>query len=356
MKNKIEITLRPYKYLGFSARTNSIIILSFLSVHLFMLCFTKSWANLAVIFSTTLASSAVEVAESFYKKDKKNSYNFITSVIQGILTGLFLPATFPFYTAFVATFAVFFFCRFFIAGYADNWINLPSLTVALCWILGESLFPSFELSNEILLSKNPALSLIQNGTFPMVGLDTKITSFFNKTIFSLFGVSIPDGYVSLFWDTQSSIAAFRFNFITIISSIALISFDVVKALIPGLFVLTYALLVYFVSPLFYSSPVQGDLLLAFCTSGFLMACLYLLQNAGTTPMSTFGKSVYAVIAGLCAFLIIGAGTSPAGAVFTILFMNAVSPLIQHAEHFFEIRKVKKQIISSVRQIKEGTNA
>ncbi|WP_149554187.1 RnfABCDGE type electron transport complex subunit D [Treponema pectinovorum] len=355
MKNKIEITSRPYKYLSFSVKTNSIVILSFLTLQVLLLFFTRSWANLILIFSTTFATCAVELIE-FFNRDKKNCYNFITAAIQGILTGLFLPSTFPFYAAFFATFFVFFSCRFFIARYADNWINLPALTVALCWILGETLFPSFELSSEILFSKNPSLFLIQNGTFPMIDADPKITSFLNKTVFSLFGVSIPDGYVSLFWDTHSTIAAFRFNFITLISSLILFSFDVIKILIPGIFVLTYAILIYFILPLFYASPTHGDLFLAFCTSGFLMACLFLLQMAGTTPMTNLGKSLYAVIAGICAFLIVGAGTSPSGIVFTILFMNAVSPLIQYAEYFFEIKRVKKQLQENSAQLKDGNNA
>jgi len=355
MSKNTGITLSPYKYLTFSERTNSIFILAFLIPQIIMLLITKSWFNILLIFSTTVATVSVELIEKKYKN--KTDYDFIISIIQGIFIGLFLPSSFPFYTAFLTTFCVYLMSRYFIGDHADIWINLVALTICICWILGGTLFPSYQLSGEILISKNPALTLINNGTFPAISSDTKITSFFNKTVFSIFGVSIPDGYVSLFWDNHSSIAAFRFNILTLVSSIILFSLDVIKILIPGIFLAVYCLLVYFVSPLFYPyMPSQGDLLLALCTSGIIFCALFLLQFSGTTPLTTFGKIVYALIAGIIAFLIIGAGTSPVGAMFTILIMNMLSPLIEHIEYIFELKRTKSELIECIDELKEGTNA
>ncbi|WP_443737292.1 RnfABCDGE type electron transport complex subunit D [Treponema sp.] len=354
MKNKIKITLHPFSYLDFSEKTNAIFLLTFLACQVFMLFITNSWTNLFVILAAVSATVLAEVFEKAYGK-RKDSYSFINSIIQGILTGLFLPSTFPIYAVFFTVFFVFVCSRYFIGSFADCWINLPCLSVCICWILGTSLFPDWQLTHEIIFARNPSLELIQNGTFPMIALDTKITSFFNKTIFSLFGVSIPDGYISLFWDTGSLIPAFRFNFITLISSIVLISMDVVRAMIPGLFLLTYGILV-FAGPYFFGFGGHGDLLLAFCTSGLLFSSIFLLQFAGTTPMSLSGKAVYAFFAGILAYLIIGAGTSPAGAVFTVLFMNVLSLFIQHIEKIAEIKKVKKILLERVKELEEGKNA
>ena len=356
MKNNITITQRPYKYLTNSERTNSIIILSFLLPQILLLALTKSWNALLVIFCTTFSNVLIEFIEKRFIK--KSSYDYISAVINGILTGLFLPQNFPLVAVIIISFTTVFICRFFVGNLADSWINSSALTVCILWILGMKLFPSYQITHEILLSKNPALSLIQNGTFPTLSFDTQVTSFFNRTIFKNFGVSIPDGYISLFWDTHSAVPAFRFNFITLLTSVVLFSLDVLKPLVPGIFILVYSVLVYFVGPLFYSggTVVQGDLLLALCTSGILLSALFLLQSAGKNPMTLFGKILYAFLAGITAFFVIGAGTSPSGAVFTVLAMNVISLVIQNIEHYLEMRHIKNQLLPRVKKFKEGIDA
>ncbi len=352
MKNKISITLKPFTFLFSSSKTNSLFVLFFLLPQIFMLFLTKSWSNLLIILLTTIAGLGAEFFEKLYKKDK-TEYHFILAIIQGLLTGLFLPASYPLVSAFFITFFVTITARFFIGGFADNWINIPCLAVCVCWLTGAAFFPDYQITHEILLSKNPALSLIQNGTFPMNAFDSRITASLNRTVFSFFGVSIPDGYISLFWDSSSVIPAFRFNFITLVTSIILISLDVIKAFIPAVFILVYSLLIYFVSPYFYDSTIHGDLLLGLCTSGLLTATLFLLQFAGTTPLTLTGKLVYAILAGISAFLIIGAGTSPAGAVFTILCMNVISLFIQHIEHIVELHRTKTLLYARIKEMEEA---
>ena len=94
MKNKIKITLHPFSYLDFSEKTNAIFLLTFLACQFFMLFITNSWANLFVILAAVAATVLAEVFEKTYGK-RKDSYSFLNSIIQGILTGLFLPSTFP---------------------------------------------------------------------------------------------------------------------------------------------------------------------------------------------------------------------------------------------------------------------
>ena len=63
----------------------------------------------------------------------------------------------------------------------------------------------------------------------------------------------------------------------------------------------------------------------------MIAAFLLLQWPGTTPLTIVGKVIYGVLAGVFAFLIMGAGTSPIGAMFVILLSNLISPLIQLLE-------------------------
>ena len=44
-------------------------------------------------------------------------------------------------------------------------------------------------------------------------------------------------------------------------------------------------------------------------------------------ITNFGKLLYGVVVGIIAFFITGCGTSPIGAMFTVLFANVISPII-----------------------------
>lgn len=355
MKNKIDITKRPYKYIAFSHQTTSIIIFCALSLQILLLFLTKSWNSIFIIAAAIFANVIVEVLTTF--KKKITFYGILISVLQGILTGFFLPSTFPIVQVFLISFCTVFVCRFFLGKFGDCYVNVASLTVCMCFVLGSRYFPEFLLNHDILISKNPSLQLIESGAFNLSSLDTRITSFLNRNIFSLFSFSIPDGYISLLWDTSSVVPAFRFNLLTLISSIILISIDVIKPLIPSIFSFIYAVLIFCFSFIFYEGgPFQSDLLLAFLTSGFLFLTFFVLQGEGTLPRSIAGKIIYALFAGILAFLIIGPGTSPCGAVFVVLAMNIVSPLIQTAELKYEMHKVKSSLLPLAQELKDGKNA
>lgn len=356
MKNNfISVTLRPFKYLVNSERTNSIFILSFLIPQILLLIISKSWNSIIIMLSCLCASLGVQFIDGLYKE--KNLFSFIQSFIQGILISLFIPSNYPFWAIFIIAFLTLLICTKVLGGFAANWINPVVLTVSVAWLLGINIFPNYDISQDILLIRNPSLALIQNGTFNQLPCDSSITSFLNRSVFNIFAVSIPEGYVSLFWDTQSVIPAFRFNLVTIVSSIVLVALDIVKPLIPGIFVLVYSLLIYFIAPIFYSvSFGHGDILLALLTSGTLFSAIFLMQWAGTLPMSFWGKLVYGIFAGIIGFLIIGVGTSPVGSVFTILVLNLISPFIQSVEKFCELLILKNKLNAKVKEIKEGKNA
>lgn len=351
------VTERPYKYLCFSHKSKCLLIQFFLLPQIFMLFFTKSWNSLIIIFLTVLANCLVETADRVFFKNKKDSYDYIVSCLQGILTGFFIPSDFSFAAVFFICLICNSVCHFFIGKFADCWVHSAALTVCVCWILGAEFFPSAQISAQLLMSKTPSLQLIETTSTFHNGFDTVITSFFNKNIFSFFGSSVPEGYFSFLWDTSSSIPAFRFNILTLIASVFLISLDVIKALVPCVFISTYCIFVYFFSSFFYSDiPLSGDILLALFTSGILFTAFFLLQGDGTVPQTVWGKVFYGLCSGLIAFFIIGPGTSPAGAAFTVLTANVLSNLIQSIEKIVEFYVVKNILLPKKKEIEEGRNA
>ena len=342
---KKNILIRPFIYKAESIGVESLKMILLLAVQIFMLFFTKSFSALLIIFSSTLASVLAEIVViKVFNQIEYNSY--IIAVLQGIVAGMIVPETYPFVTVFFAVFFIMFVIKYLFGGFADAWINPVVFVVAVLWFVGGKLFPDFLITSDYFCSRNPSQLLIESGAFPVSSFDSSVTETLNNTIFGLFKVSIPEGYISLFWDTHSVIPAFRFNFITLISSIILYGSNLIKAIIPSTFLVVYLLLVRFLSPLFCNGiPYQGDMLLALLTSGTLFYATFVLQSYGTTPISFVGKFLYGFFAGVFAFVITGCGTSSTGMAFTVLLSNILSLFIQKWEENTNKRNLQKLVAS-----------
>jgi electron transport complex protein RnfD len=109
---------------------------------------------------------------------------------------------------------------------------------------------------------------------------------------------------------------------------------VLRPLVPFFFTVTYLVLVRIFAPALAGGALgTGDVLVAGLTGGTLVTAFFLLDGPGLAPLSRRGKIVYSCGAGALMFLFCGSGTSPAGAVFTVLAANLLSVFIQ----FFELQ-------------------
>lgn len=355
-KSCSKISLHPFNYAEWSLVSISKVMIVLLSLNVVLLFATKSFESIAVIASSLAACVISDFLHRFVFSGKKiRSMN--VSIIQGLLIGLLLPQTYPCVAVFIVVFLTMLVFTWAFGEYSESWANSVAVCVIILYFLNSSFFPKSALSVSELQSRNSALVLIQNGTVSQIKFDPTITEFLNRTVFKFFGISIPDGYVSLFWDNGSLIPAFRFNVLTILSSLILLSFDFVDMLIPTLFLVVYGILVRFVSPIIIGGvPMQGDLILAFLTSGILFSTLYLLQWFGTTPTTLWGKLIYGFTSGVIGFLIIGYGVSSSGYVFTVLVMNILSPCIQIIEDKRIFKRIRRRVLPLVRKVKEYENA
>ncbi len=324
---KSHISVKPFVYSIPSISSVSKRFLVLLSVQILMLLITGSF-NAFIVVMTTLAGSIFAAVINYYIK-KEPLYNMMNLAIQGILIGLLLPETYPPAMAFVISFTTILISRTIVFKGINSWVNIPALATIIAWYIGGIYFPQFAVNSDLISLRNSSVYLIQNGYFPTYSFDNSITTFFNKYIFSIANVSIPEGFVSLLWDSNSVIPAFRFNLITIVSSIFIFSDNAFSVIIPSVFLSVYAILVrLFVPYLFGGSFCQGDMILALLTSGILFSAVYLIQWYGTTPVTVFGKISLGIITGIFAFAIVGCGTSPVGMAYTIICSNILSMVIR----------------------------
>lgn len=321
------ISVKPFVYNIPSISSVSIRFIILLSLQVVMLAVTKSYSALIVVLATLIGAAGAATVNYFVSKEPL--FNIMNIVIQGLLIGLLLPESFPPFTAFVISFSTLVISRCIVFKSVNSWLNSTTIAVIVAWYVGRNFFPTFEVSGELLCLRNTSVYLLENGTFPIYSFDSSITSFLNKYIFDIFHITIPEGFISLFWDSHSIIPAFRFNLLTIVSSIIIFSDNSFSIIIPTVFLCIYGIMVrLFVPFLFGGNFNQGDIILAFLTSGILFCCVFLIQWYGTIPVTIQGKICLGILSGIIAFLIIGCGTSPVGMVYTVLLTNLLCMLIR----------------------------
>lgn len=359
MKNNINYKLKnnlaavkPFVYNEPSISVLSIRMLVLLLIQFFALCFTKSFMAIQVIVFATLGAFLAGFLCQLITK--KQPYHIISLIVQGLLLGMLLPETFPFASVFTISFCILFVLCLFVCKNVNTWVNVVTFCIILAWIIGRRFFPNFEISADLLQLKNPSALLIRDGVFTIYSFDISITDFLNSSIFNKFNVKLPAGYISLLVDTHSIIPAFRFNLLTIISSIIMFSDVSFSGIIPGLFLIVYAVLVRLFAPIMFGGLFnQGDIILALLTSGTLFTAVFLLQWFGTTPVSITGKIIYGFLCGIIAFFVVGAGTSPVGMVYTVLICNVLNILIRYFEEKIKFKMLQKAV--QKREVKESNN-
>ncbi len=327
-----ETPVRPFVYLKESIGMEAGKTFLLLAVQIVLLAAARSFGALSVIAATTLASALADLLARNWNTGGRERFSLLVGINQGIIAGMLVPEQYPPLTAFAATFASMLLLKYFFGSFAAAWAHPSVFAAVILWFAGTTLFPALSISKELLAFSNPSHFLIKSGVFPLCRFDSLLTDALNNSLFRLFGTTVPNGYVSLFWDTHSAIPAFRFNCVTLLSSAFVFGSDFMRALIPGVFLFVYLLLVRLASPFFYGGLLfQGDMLLAALTGGTLFTALFIIGWHGTVPLSLHGKLLYALCGGVAAFLIAGVGTSSAGMIFTALAANCISIPIQKWE-------------------------
>jgi electron transport complex protein RnfD len=159
-----------------------------------------------------------------------------------------------------------------------------------------------------------------------------ITSFLNKTLFSLFNIEIPAAYLDFFINPGAGLIADRGLFALLIGSIIMIgamgSSSVLSAVYAGVFLLV----VRFAGALpFGGPPGAGDMIYGLFSGGTLAAALILVVEPASGPKSSFGKLVYVSFAALFTFMFRYGKAEACGALFAAALVNIFAPLFRIAE-------------------------
>lgn len=307
----------------------SLVMILTLFPHLFAMIMQHDLIGLLSIALATVGSIAAEISVAWTKK--KQILLDGTAILTGLLIGFLLPSTLGPVLIFCTAFSGCLLSRAIFGGTGSYWMNPVAVAVALAFLSQKELFPPFLITPETVTAAGDAFGALKIDHFIRIHSDSAITEFLNTTILGRAGISLPEGYITLFWQSPSPIPAFRYNMLTLLASIVLLSMRIIDWIVPAVFLFTYGLLVYIFTPVTGGLYGSGDILFALLTGGVLFVAFYILSEFSTAPRTRMGKLISGFAAGIICFLLCGPGGSPAGAAFTVIAVNPLSTIIEYAE-------------------------
>ncbi len=115
-------------------------------------------------------------------------------------------------------------------------------------------------------------------------------------------------------------------------SIILTASQISRFWIPALYLGTYAILVRIFGALPFGGTLgNGDVLFGLLSGGGVPAAFILLADPATGPKSTIGTIVISTAAGYVTFVFRYQALLPYGAVFSVILINVLTPIIRSLE-------------------------
>lgn len=226
----------------------------------------------------------------------------LSALLTGILLGLNLPVTIPFWIAIVGSFVAVVIVKQLFGGLGQNFAN-PAITARIVLLVSFSgamtnwavpmYWKTSEIANDITNSQ-----IIVTGATPLVSRDA--------SLFDLF-IGNTGGCIG-----ETSALAL------LIGGLFLIIRKVISPSTPVSYLGTVALLT-----LVYGGNVPYELL----SGGLLLGAFFMATDYVTTPVTETGKIIFGIGCGIITFIIRQFGSYPEGVSFSILLMNILTPYI-----------------------------
>lgn len=265
-----------------------------------------------------------------------------SAVVTALTLTLFLPNTInPLFAAAGAMFAVAVVKQGF-GGLGANWFN-PALGgwlfIRFSW--PQAFNAALQSSPLAFISSwirenagapfaSPVTILNKNGFGTQNG--DAITSFLNKTLFSLFNTEIPAAYLDFFIDPGAGLIADRGLFALLFGSVIMIGAMAGRAALSAVYVGVLLVITRLAGALpFGGPPGAGDMIYGLFSGGTLAAALILVVEPASGPKSSFGKGVYVCLAALFTFLFRYGKAEACGALFAAAVVNIFAPVFRLAE-------------------------
>ncbi len=226
----------------------------------------------------------------------------LSAVVTGLILGLNLNANTPLWQAGVGAFFAIIVVKCLFGGLGKNVVN-PALTARVFMVVAFASMTQYSYP----------LDSVATAT-PLADLNTAV-------IDPEFAYTAPK-LTELLFGTHGGAIGETCALAIIIGGLYLIIRGVITFHIPVIFVATV---------FGFTLLISGDLNLALCailTGGLLFGSFFMATDYVTSPATAWGKTLYALLAGLITCLIRYWGNYPEGVSFAILLVNILYPYIE----------------------------
>ncbi len=295
-KEKLIISHSPHLWKGFStSKIMYIVVAALLLPAGAGIYFFGYWAIFVIIAST---ATAVLTEFVIKKLRRKRFVNDGSAIITGILLALVLPPRIPIWMVVIGSFFAIAVVKEAFGGLGHNIFN-PALGgrafLSVC-------FPQ-EMTSWVLPTK-----------FKMDAVTTATP--LNEN-FAYQGTRL-ELYKDLFWGNVGGSLGETSALLILIGGIILLAFKIIDWRIPVFYIGTVAL----------GSLILGEVvLLQVLAGGLMIGAFFMATDYATSPVTGTGKIIFGVSLGVLTLLIRNFGALPEGVAFSILIMNAFTPLI-----------------------------
>lgn len=261
-----------------------------------------------VLFTCTFSCLAMEAICSRCMK-RPMEINDLSAIVTGLLLGMNLPSTTPIWICVVGSFLAIVVAKMLYGGIGCNPFN-PALVGRV------GLLIAFPRAMSTFLSPygfTPVVDAVVQAT-PLTELSVSHVAPTNIDYFDLF---IGRGLGGSLGETCT--------LALLVGGIFLICLNIIRWQVPVCFIGTVMLttgIAWLIAPDTYADPLFHAL-----TGGLVLGAFFMATDMVTTPLSRTGAIVFAVGCGLITSGIRLFGSYPEGVSFSILIMNALTPMI-----------------------------
>ena len=253
-----------------------------------------------------------------------------------MILAMMLPSQLhPIYAALGSAFAIVV-VKYSFGGLGANWLN-PAL--------GGWLFIRFSWSSAFSGSLNTQtdltaadgaergvsdLSISEMASADISKLDNSVTDFLNGSIFSVFGVQMPSGYIDLLFNNSSPIITDRGLFALLLGTILITAAGINRGWVPLIFIAVYGFLIRMAGDL---SDVfwNGDLLYGLFTGGTIAAAFILAAEPSSSAKLKPGIIFSVVLAAVLSWFFRYKCLEYSGCFIALALVNCITPVIRLIE-------------------------
>lgn len=240
---------------------------------------------------------------------RKETVGDLSAVVTGLLLALNLPVTInPLIAIFGCIVAIVVVKQMF-GGIGMNFVN-PALAARIVLLVS---FPDKMMTWNNAFFYKEGVDAVASAT-PLVA---------EKGVYS---------YVDLLLGTTGGSLGETCAIALLIGGVYLVIKKVISPVIPCVYILSSALL---------SFAIGQDPLYQVLSGGLLLGAIFMATDYVTSPITKWGKVIYAIGCGVLTILLRTYSNMPEGASFSILLMNILVPLIENCTIPRPLGKVKK---------------